>query len=58
MSTPPGSRTESDYRRLRAYEGLLVWIAVVATVLIVATPAVVVMTASLRSAVRSIGSTP
>lgn len=58
MNAPSVDRREREYKRLRAYEGLLVFVVIVLTTLAVAAPALAAITGSLRAVARSISASP
>ena len=51
-------RSAAEYRRLRAYEGLLVFAVVVLAALVVGSATAVALMAPLRAVARSLGTTP
>jgi uncharacterized membrane protein len=53
-----GNRTAAEYRRLRAYEGLLVLAVVVLAAIVVGSATAVALMAPLRAVARSLGTTP
>jgi hypothetical protein len=53
-----GDRSAAEYRRLRAYEGLLVFAVVVLAALVVGSATAVALMAPLRAVARSLGATP
>ena len=51
-------RSAAEYRRLRAYEGVLVFVVVVLATIVVASATAVELTAPLRAVARSLDATP
>jgi hypothetical protein len=58
VSASPTPRTDAEYRRLRAFEGLLVAIVAVVVTVAAAVPALVAATEPLRAVARSLTPSP
>jgi hypothetical protein len=55
LSELPPARSEAEFRRLRAYEGLLVFVVAIAMVMIVGYVTLATVSSSLQAVTRSLG---